>query len=175
MKSKTIITILCLAIFLLLLLSVRIYDKGYSEGYESAAKLDLPENGEILFHGSHYRTKCLLTVVADKDKNCYVRLESQKTGLAALTFFVRAGMAADVEVPDGEYVLSYACGDTWLGTDHLIGELPQLFGKDTVCAIANDPLVFNSDDKSSTHLTAILYEEPHGNLQTTKIEIDEFW
>jgi hypothetical protein len=127
----------------------------------------MPENGSVIHQFDYGEVTAPLTIVTDGDKNYYVKLRDSVTGTEALSFFVRAGMSAEVEVPLGTYELSYAYGTYWYGVKYL-------FGDDTLCAKADDVFEFTQDDDYVYGWTVELYLQTDGNLDFDFIDADEF-
>lgn len=131
---------------------------------------ELPSNGFIIYptiKGYSSESCGLLTVVASVSESYYIKLRDRETGDLVLSFFVRAGMTVDVNVPYGEYELSYACGESWYGYNFL-------FGADTSYARADDTFIFEDYGDSYTWWTVELYRQYGGNLDTEPIDSDEF-
>lgn len=127
----------------------------------------MPENGSIIHQYTYGEVTAPLTIVTDGDENYYVKLKDSVTGAEALSFFVRAGMSAEVEVPLGTYELSYAYGSYWYGVKYL-------FGDETLCAKADDIFEFTQDGDYVYGWTVELYLQTDGNLDFDYIDADEF-
>ena len=136
----------------------------------TAAPDPLPPNGRIVFPSikGYPEEGCgLLTIEASNYENYYVKLRDVNTGKVALSFIVHAGMSVDVNVPFGEYVLTYACGDEWYGYGYL-------FGEDTSYCMAEETFIFKDYGDSVTWWEVELYLQTNGNLETTTIDPDDF-
>lgn len=84
-----------------------------------------------------------------------------------MSFFVRAGETANVDVPLGEYTLYYATGETWYG--------PELvFGDETIYYKADETFDFYEEGGYINGWTVELYLQFDGNLSTDTIDPDEF-
>ena len=108
-----------------------------------------------------------LEIVTRGENNYLVKLRDYYTGNEVMSFYVRGGETANVEVPVGTYELSYACGPTWYGIEHL-------FGEETRCAKADDIFSFEIDGEYVTGWTVELYLQADGNLSTEYMDIADF-
>lgn len=130
----------------------------------------LPPNGRIVYPSSegYPEDGCgLITIEAGSNANYYVKLRDVYTNDVVLSFFVRAGMSVDANIPFGEYVLTYACGDEWYG-------YTRLFGEDTSYNRADETFLFEDYGNSVTWWEVELYLQTNGNLDTEEIEKEEF-
>lgn len=122
-----------------------------------------PTNGHILYPQTPYFKGGQLTVKTSGSQHHVVRLRDVDTNELVLSVFVRAGETANVTVPEGEYVLTYAAGETWYGTGHL-------FGEEMSCFITDDTFPFDIN----TRWTVTLYPQHNGNLGTDPIDASDF-
>lgn len=84
-----------------------------------------------------------------------------------MTFFIRGGETASLNVPLGKYEIYYAHGDTWVGAKYL-------FGDDTEYYKADDVFNFYQDDGCVYGWDIELYRQSGGNLSTEEISASEF-
>ena len=137
---------------------------------QTQTPIALPHNGRIVTPSSegYPDTGCgVLTIVASDCENCYVKLRDVYTDEVVLSFIVHAGMSVDVNIPFGEYELTYACGDEWFG-------YAKLFGIKTSYYKAEDTFLFEDYGDSVTWWTVELFLQYDGNLDTDTIDPDEF-
>jgi len=126
----------------------------------------LPLNG---IYSLETRNECIARFVVNASQydNYYIKLEDTATKQIALTLFVRAGSTTEVKVPVGNYIVKYASGTKWYGTDHLFGPNTSYNKADTIFDffIEGNQIVGNS---------VTLYKVKNGNLETKSIPKEEF-
>ena len=139
----------------------------YGEEKTKYIAVPQPDTGALLSRSRYSQPTGPLEIVTRGTDDYVVKLRDVDTGEEVLSFYVRAGETAEVEVPLGSYELSYACGQTWYGTKHL-------FGDSTRCAKADEVFTFELDGRSVTGWTVELYLQTNGNLSTESIDLGEF-
>ena len=126
----------------------------------------LPLNG---IYSLETRNECIARFIVNASQydNYYIKLEDTATKRIALTLFVRAGSTTEVKVPVGNYIVKYASGTKWYGTDHLFGPNTSYNKADTIFDffIEGNQIVGNS---------VTLYKVQNGNLETKIIPKEEF-
>lgn len=126
----------------------------------------LPFTGQILYENGWDRV-APLSVVTSGENHFFVKLKDISGEDEVLTFFVRAGETADIDVPLGTYTLCYATGEYWYGEDKLFGESTSRFR-------AEDLFDFYEEDGYVNGWTVELYLQTNGNLDISPIPPDEF-
>jgi RNA polymerase subunit RPABC4/transcription elongation factor Spt4 len=129
------------------------------------AALPYPESGYI-FYGWSEDNECPLTIDTEGDQAYFVKLETL-TGEDVFAFFVQPGDTVDVVVPLGTYMMKYAAGTDWYGSQYL-------FGEDTVYTKADDNFEFTYSNGSYNGWTVTFYTVVDGNLSTEAIGAGEF-
>lgn len=124
------------------------------------------QNGQILRHPPT-SANCPLTVETSGTNNYYVALQRVGAKKALMSFFVVGGKSAKVSVPLGDYEIFYATGKTWYGIEHK-------FGNDTKYYKCDDIFDFTEDNDGYLGWTVTLYAVYDGNMETKKIDEDEF-
>jgi hypothetical protein len=104
-----------------------------------------------------------LTIKTSPGGYYFVKLEDSVTARPVMTFFMRGGETLQQAVPEGEFVLKYATGDTWCGEQ-------ALFGAKTATSQADRIFKF-ADDRS---ITIELVSKKDGNLRTRSIDRSQF-
>ncbi len=125
-----------------------------------------PANGTIITGAGLNRVAPLEIKTLDKN-DYYVKLVSASTEKTVMAFFVRGGFSTEVDVPLGTYILRYATGETWYGTQNL-------FGPDTIYYEADDLFTFEDTGTYYSGWTVQLYFTTNGNLDTDRINASEF-
>ena len=93
---------------------------GSSSSSSSAPKAqDLPSNGHIFSGSSSGSSE--IKVTASSSESVWVKVYTS-SGKLQVSFFVRKGQSASVEVPSGTYAVHFACGTTWYGTTDKFGK-----------------------------------------------------
>lgn len=132
----------------------------------------LPYNGIFSIETTN---KCVAKFVvhASQLDNYYMKLEDAFTKQCVLTLFIRAGTTAEIRVPLGSYIIKYASGDKWYGTEHLFGPRTSYSKAETIAK-------FTQKEDTGTGYTTItghsitLYKVTNGNLHTESISKNEF-
>ena len=128
--------------------------------------LPLPEDGAFLAYGGAERL-APLTISTAGPLHHFVKIEDWNTKQPVMALFIRAGQTAHVQVPLGSFRLKDAAGETWYG--------PRLlFGPETACEQASERFNFSVDGDTVRGFTVQLYLQPHGNLSTAAIRLDDF-
>lgn len=102
-----------------------------------------------------------ITVTASTTSSCLVKLKDRFEN-DVISFYVRAGDTASVEVPRGTFYVYFASGDTWYGSR-------SLFGEDTYYSKDDTALDFNDYTWEYT-LRPVL----DGNFSQITIDAEEF-
>lgn len=119
-----------------------------------------PVSGSVL-ESNRVQCDSSLTVSASSGNACVVRVK-YPTGNTVLSFYVRAGETATVDVPARPLQVFFASGDTWYGFDNLFGPETQ-YSKD------DDVLDFGEYTYEYT-----LYPVTNGNFSQTPIDASDF-
>lgn len=96
------------------------YDRiveGYRKLPENPA-LPLPEPGKIT---AAKKGRTVFIKVAKDGRNTYVQLRDADTGVIQAEAFLTPGDSVNIKVPEGVYIVQYACGSTWYGTEETFG------------------------------------------------------
>lgn len=119
-------------------------------------------NGEII---TYPYEECIapLTIETRGELNYYVVLD----GSDQMSFYVKAGKTAEVEVPLGDYKISYAVGKTWYGKDYKFGPETQYYKCDGY-------FDFYEEDGYVNGWTLELYLQNNGNLHTDEVDAADF-
>ncbi|QUO37924.1 J domain-containing protein [Dysosmobacter sp. Marseille-Q4140] len=126
----------------------------------------LPFTGQILYENGWDRV-APFGVVTRGQENFFIKLKDRTGKDDILTFFVRAGETAEVDVPLGTYTLYYATGEFWYGEE-------ELFGESTARFRAEELFDFYEEDGYVNGWTVELYLQTNGNLDTVPIDPGEF-
>ena len=126
----------------------------------------LPANGSARRFGTS-DSVAPFRILTSGTSNYFVKLDSVSSGRTVLTVFVRAGQQVDIKVPLGTYIVKYAAGRSWYGTQHL-------FGPQTSYAKADTTFDFHRQGNQITGYSITLYAVPGGNLATKSLSPDEF-
>lgn len=93
------------------------------------ASQPMPKTGKMTVSGSKGRN---VTVRVDKTgRNTYVQLRDADTNVIAGDAFILPGKNVNIKVPEGTYVIQYATGSTWYGTETLFGPLGSYTASNT--------------------------------------------
>ncbi len=94
-----------------------------TEGYRAmpeAASQPMPKTGVI----TKVKKGRGVTIKVDKDgRNTYVQMRDADTGVIVADAFITPGKNVTMKVPEGVYVVHYATGSTWYGTEAAFGPL----------------------------------------------------
>jgi len=126
----------------------------------------LPDNGATWLYGNQPRV-APFEITAPFGASCMAKLVDANTSRPVLSVFVRAGGSATIDVPLGAYVLKYALGDKWYGTDYL-------FGPTTGYGKAKEILYFSEQGNQYVGNIIRLQKAAGGNLRTESIPASEF-
>lgn len=125
-----------------------------------------PYNGKIIIH-SQKNAVAPLSVFTSYGEDYYLCLTDVKTNEIEMSFFVRGGTDAYVEVPLGTYEIFYATGTTWYGKEHL-------FGRETRYYKCDEDFTFSKTSTSYTGWDLTLYAVTNGNMDSDPISADTF-
>lgn len=125
-------------------------------------------NGHVLCPPSGERV-APLKINTDGDTSYYVVLvpfdaEARENG--SMSFYV-SGNGVETDVPLGEYIIYYACGETWYGIDHK-------FGANTAYFQCEDTFQFSYDDSGYNGWELTLYKVSGGNMSSDEISPESF-
>lgn len=156
---KTLLILVVVGILMLFLTNyVNTHEKVDSN--QGLSVVDEPLSGSIL-SGKEAHNESAITVNASYYDSCVVKLKDFYDA-EIISFYVREGETVTVGVPNGNYYVYFAYGDTWYGKEHL-------FGANTI---------YKMDDKirhfSNTNGEYTLYSVTDGNLVLSSIDADEF-
>lgn len=125
-----------------------------------------PKNGQV-FLKPRASALAPLTIETIGTGGYFFYLKNISDDNANMSFYVTAGKTVDVEVPLGTYIIYYATGSTWYGTDYL-------FGPGTVYRKFNGVFSFTSDSSGYSGWTIQLQPVTDGNLDSEYINESEF-
>lgn len=149
----------------------RVEAKKYEEAKLAYEKLhpilSLPDSGALLVVPKKEKIMAPFRVSTSGQGHHLVKLQDVSSGKTILEMFIRAGDTIDTTVPLGTYTLKYASGNQWYGKQ-------DLFGEETIRAVANETFTFKIDGNSIVGNTVELILQRNGNLQTTNISKDQF-
>ena len=138
------------------------YKNGYDAGLEAIRPVDRPKSGTILSGKETYGSE--ITVTASTTEDYVVQLKTYG-GLECVSFYVRAGETATIDVPKAYLFVYFACGTEWYGYGQGL-----MFGEDTIYSKDDEALDFTDSSWEYT-LTPVR----HGNFsETPSNEIDFF-
>jgi curved DNA-binding protein CbpA len=120
---------------------------------------DEPYNGRIL--SGYERGKSSITVITNPKSACVVKLKTIG-GEEILSFYVKAGSRATVNVPSQKMYVYFASGKTWYGSKYLFGDDTYYSMDETICDFSNYTYEYT------------LYEVYDGNFSEKPISADEF-
>ena len=106
-------------------------------------------------------------VYAPKDYDCFCVLRSTINPDRLVKFYVRAGRFYEILVPLGSYEMYHATGKDWYGLDHL-------FGEDTVYSKCDEIFEFTIEKDGYSGWTVELERQSGGNLDSHRVDADEF-
>ena len=113
----------------------RAYEK-LDSAYEllpEEACLEVPGNGVI---SSASRGKTVQVSVPEGGRCTYVQFRDAGTGELRADAFIHPGKDVSVRIPGRSYVLQFAAGVTWYGTERLFGPLGDYTASDPVTVAA---------------------------------------
>lgn len=134
----------------------------------SLTPLPLPMNGEAVWYVSG-ESVGPLEIKAAHGRHYFVRVADSMNGSPVLDVFIRSGESVNIEIPLGQYVIKYASGNTWYGS-----EQDKLFGPETVCSKADRVFAFSFSGDQVQGYSITLYAVPNGNMSTSRIPRDNF-
>lgn len=142
------------------------YKPDSAKNEDHSSPILVPSTGQILYSDGQ---ECIapFSVVTRGPNNYYVKLKNVLTSKDVISFFVRGGETADLDVPLGTYFLYYAAGDSWQGETDVFGESTRYFK-------ADDVFDFYESDGYVNGWTVELYAQSSGNLSTESIDPSEF-
>jgi hypothetical protein len=135
-------------------------------GAKALTPAEYPESGHIFSNNGNNRIAPLEVVTQGKNAY-YIKLEDAATHQTVLTFFIRPGETANVDVPLGDVKLKYATGSTWYDEEHL-------FGPRTTYSEAEGILSFKKENGQISGYTIELIMQTNGNLSTDEIKASDF-
>ncbi len=121
-----------------------------------------PQNTKIIFSNNKERIAPLEIRTSRNTGDYLIKLENSTNGKEEMSFFVRGGQVANVNVPLGSYNLKYVNGRAWYGRE-------CLFGIHTTYSKAGETFIFEKYKNSVTAITVELILQQGGNLSTKKI------
>lgn len=135
-----------------------------SSAYKNSDLLErsYPRNGAILINSTSEGVSPL-EVVTEDDNAYVIKLFNARDDSLELSFFIRPGSTAEVNVPIGNYIIKYATGQKWYGIDNL-------FGTETRYYQAKDTFDFTY----TSGWTVELIRQTGGNLDYNIIDDSEF-
>jgi len=119
-----------------------------------------PASGTILSGYEPYNSS-QISVTASHTSSCLVKLKDVYDN-EVISFYVRSGETAVVDVPHEDMYVFFASGKTWYGIEHL-------FGEDTYYSKDDTELDFSNYSWEYT-----LYPVEDGNFTQTTINAEEF-
>lgn len=125
-----------------------------TKGYTAQAT---PQNGAVLSGSS--RGDAAVRISAS-NANAYVKIK--KSNRTVVSFFVRSGSTAEVNISPDTYSVQFALGDTWYGTTACFGD-DTSYGQDEKATIKYGEILSYDLKRSST-----------GNFSMQKLDASEF-
>lgn len=126
-----------------------------------------PETGEIIREPLFERV-APLTVETGGEYDYFISLVRSGNSYATMTFYIRAGETADVDVPLGEFEIYYATGPAWYGEE-------KLFGVDTEYRKCDGTFRFYLDEENYYQGYTLTFRPViNGNLDTDYISAEDF-
>lgn len=122
-------------------------------------EMPLPSTGQIIISTNKPRYSKI--TIHNSSSNCFIKLKDYNLN-DVFGFFVRAGDTVTVDVPQGNFYVYFASGNTWYGESHL-------FGESTQCS--KDENIQNFYDYTYEYT---LYNVNNGNFNPETIDVDEF-
>lgn len=120
-----------------------------------------PKTASILSGGYKSLDASNITITAAITESCVVKLKTCD-GITRLSFYVRAGETATVNVPREYLFVYFASGSTWYGEESLFGEHTSYSMDDEICDFTN----------YSWEYTLVPISD--GNFSETPIDEEEF-
>ena len=125
-----------------------------------------PYNGKKII-SSHKSALAPLSVFTSYGEDYYLCLTDPNSNEIEMSFYVRGGTDASVDVPLGTYEIFYATGTTWYGKDHL-------FGPETRYYKCDEDFTFSKTNTGYTGWDLTLYAVSNGNMDTDPVSADAF-
>jgi hypothetical protein len=132
--------------------------------YETKAK---PDTGLIKSYSSGSKTAPFTVKTAEDGADYFVKLVNKSTSNIVYTFYIHNGETLSTKIAVGTYILKYASGTSWYGTE-------QLFGPDTSYFEGSGELKFYKSGSTVYGFTITLYKVAGGNFDTTEIDPEDF-
>lgn len=103
----------------------------------------------------------------DTDVDYFIKLQDSNTQKTVMTFYVIGGDTFESTVPLGSYIMKYATGYEWYGTEHLFGPDTEYYSSDHIFEFYKDGEVVNG-------WVIELTKRQGGNLMAYSIEPNEW-
>lgn len=126
----------------------------------------LPSTGEINTQYIDGVAPLKISVPYDEE-HYFIKIEDAYTSNEIGVFFIRNGEELNIDLPMGSYIVKYAYGKTWFGSDYL-------FGEKTNYAKANNIFHFSFNGYQYSGYSIELIKKVNGNLHTTDISPQNF-
>ena len=94
--------------------------EGYAQLPDEASQ-KMPKTGNVKY--SVKKGRSVTFVVPDDGSYVYLQMRDADTNVIVSDAFIEPGKSMNVKVPEGFYVIQYAGGYTWYGTEALFGPL----------------------------------------------------
>jgi len=127
---------------------------------------NFPKSGDINIFIKNNRV-APLKIYTSNNSNYFVKLKDYVSKKTIMTIFIKGGDSIETKVPLGTYEIVYASGINWHDDE-------KLFGKNTTYTKANQLFTFRENDNGINGYTLKLYSVSNGNLQTKKLNKNEF-
>lgn len=162
MNKISLYSMIILLITTVVLMNILMYTNSNSYKNSNLFERSYPRNGEILIDSTSERVSPL-EVITEGDNAYVIKLFDTRDDSVELSFFIRPGSTAEVNVPIGNYIIKYATGQKWYGIDNL-------FGSETRYYQTKDSFNFTY----TSGWTVELIRQTGGNLDYNKIDDSEF-
>lgn len=129
-----------------------------------------PPNGEVYWY-VRGAAEAPFEIRTEGSSDYYVKLKDANSKRDILGIFIRGGERVEIEVPLGNYSLTYASGNVWYGLEHYFGPDGSYNKANTVLSF--DKIPINNGYQFRGH-TIQLYRVRGGNLSTSTIPADAF-
>lgn len=130
-----------------------------------------PINGFVI---RSTKAECVapFSIVTSNSDDYFVKLTDQSTGVDVLSIYIHGGETVETLVPLGTYVMKYASGSNWLGTE-------RLFGASTRFNKGRGSLQFYKEPATSRGFTIVghtvtLTRVRNGNFSTESMDQSDF-
>lgn len=127
----------------------------------------MPDAGHIFYENGEDRY-APLELDLSGDEHCFFLLREWETGEVVMTFFLPAWDWTEIQVPLGDFQLSYAYGTDWVDEE-------QLFGPDTRYARMDERFDFYEEDGRVVGWTIRMEADPDTDSTTRAIDEADFW